>query len=110
MEKRIQGMIVGALLEYEEISGVSGGVPRGRAQSVGGGATGVSDKPRSPTQLVDEFTYWINSLGYFGVDKELIVQIFRQVLNRVVRLNRFKSCFDCRFTILFVRRASINCY
>lgn len=79
MERRINGMIVGSLLEYEEISGVSSGVPRGRAQSVSGGAGIPTENPRSPTHLTDEFTHLKKTLNYFGVDEELIIQIFKQV-------------------------------
>lgn len=76
-------MVIGALLEYEEISGVSGGVPRGRAQSVGSTSGSVSETPRSPTHLVNEFSHIKKTLDYFGVDTELVLQIFKQVSTRL---------------------------
>ena len=78
MELRIQALIVPALLEYEEISGVSGGAPRGRAQSVADGAP-AAPEPRSPAHLAKDLTQLKSTLVFFGVDPGLILQIFKQV-------------------------------
>lgn len=50
---------------------------RGRSSSV------TTDNSKSlckaPEQLVSEMTNILKTLGYYGVDSEIIVQIFKQV-------------------------------
>lgn len=74
-------MIGPALLEYEEISGVSGGTPRGRTQSTADTESpgGTPQEDKKPSLLTKNFTQFKNTLNCFGIDSDLIVQIFKQV-------------------------------
>lgn len=75
-------MIVPAILEHEAISGLSGQKPggmRGRASSVVREPESPVDVQKALDSLLQELTAFHRSLGFHGVDPELIIQVFRQV-------------------------------
>ncbi|PSN35591.1 Unconventional myosin-Va [Blattella germanica] len=81
LEERVQPMIVPAILEHEAISGLSGQKPggmRGRASSVVREPESPVDIQKALDTLLQELTAFHRSLGFHGVDPELIVQVFRQ--------------------------------
>jgi myosin-5 len=75
-------MIVPAILEHEAISGLSGQKPggmRGRASSVVREPESPVDVQKALDSLLQELSAFHRSLGFHGVDPELIIQVFRQV-------------------------------
>ena len=75
-------MIVPAILEHEAISGLSGQKPggmRGRASSVVREPESPVDVQKALDCLLQELSAFHRSLGFHGVDPELIIQVFRQV-------------------------------
>ena len=75
-------MIVPAILEHEAISGLSGQKPggmRGRASSVVREPESPVDVQKALDSLLKELSAFHRSLGFHGVDPELIIQVFRQV-------------------------------
>ncbi|XP_021923468.1 unconventional myosin-Va [Zootermopsis nevadensis] len=82
LEERVQPMIVPAILEHEAISGLSGQKPggmRGRASSVVREPESPVDIQKALDTLLQELSSFHRSLGFHGVDPELIVQVFRQL-------------------------------
>lgn len=77
----MQPLIVPGILEHEAIPSFiekkPGGM-RGRASSVSDSGPSV-DVKKSLDLLLDEMTRLKKTLGYHGVDPELITQAFRQV-------------------------------
>ncbi|KAK9892692.1 hypothetical protein WA026_021547 [Henosepilachna vigintioctopunctata] len=75
--KTIQPLIVPAILEHEEIQGLSGNMPGGmRRKSSVAGTPSLDQKPT--TTLKQAFTNINKKLTFYGVDPEVISQIFRQ--------------------------------
>lgn len=75
-------MIVPAILEHEAISGLSGQKPggmRGRASSFVRESELPVDAQKALDTLLQELTAFHRSLGFHGVDPEVIIQVFRQV-------------------------------
>lgn len=75
-------MIVPAILEHEAISGLSGQKPggmRGRASSVVREPESPVDVQKALDSLLQELSAFHRSLGFHGVDPEIIIQVFRQV-------------------------------
>jgi myosin-5 len=82
LEEKVQPMIVPAILEHEAISGLSSQKPggmRGRASSVVREPESPVDIQKALDTLLQELTAFHRSLGFHGVDPELITQVFRQV-------------------------------
>jgi len=82
LEERVQPMIVPAILEHEAISGLSGQKPggmRGRASSVVREPESPVDVQKALDSLLQELSAFHRSLGFHGVDPELIIQVFRQL-------------------------------
>lgn len=78
LEEKIQALIVPAILEHEEIPGISGNKPsgfRGRAASV---TSPVSAEVKPTTALLQELTSHHKLMTFYGIDPEVISQIFRQ--------------------------------
>jgi myosin-5 len=82
LEERVQPMIVPAILEHEAIMGLSGQKPggmRGRASSVVREPESPVDVQKAMDTLLQELSAFHRTLGFHGVDPELIIQVFRQV-------------------------------
>lgn len=82
LEEKVQPMIVPAILEHEAILGLSGQKPggmRGRASSVVREPESPVDVQKALDTLLQELSAFHRSLGFHGVDPELITQVFRQV-------------------------------
>ncbi|PNF43034.1 hypothetical protein B7P43_G08783 [Cryptotermes secundus] len=82
LEERVQPMIVPAILEHEAISGLSGQKPggmRGRASSFVRESELPVDAQKALDTLLQELTAFHRSLGFHGVDPEVIIQVFRQL-------------------------------
>lgn len=77
MQEKVQQKAVAAILEHDAIPGLSSSCKRGRGSS-------ISDVPLPNQQpldsLLQELTSFHRTLGLHGVDPELIVQVFRQVI------------------------------
>jgi myosin-5 len=92
-------MIVPAILEHEAISGLSGQKPggmRGRASSVVREPESPVDVQKALDTLLQELSAFHRSLGFHGVDPELIVQVFRQVSSYVLFILRVCHLISCR--------------
>lgn len=79
-EEKIQPLIVPAILEHEEIPGISGNKPsgfRGRTSSLALDSPVSNQKPT--TALLQELTNHHKILTFYGVDPEVVSQIFKQV-------------------------------
>lgn len=83
LEDAVQPMVVPAILEHEAIAGLSGQKPSGMR----GRAASVSQEARSPGStemheldaLLAQLSTAHKTLGFHGVDPELIAQVFKQV-------------------------------
>ncbi|XP_022899670.2 unconventional myosin-Va [Onthophagus taurus] len=80
LEEKIQPLIVPAILEHEEIRGMSGTKPSGfsrRTSSFNLESPAGSQKPT--TALLQELSNQHKVLTFYGVDNEVISQIFKQI-------------------------------
>ncbi|KAK5647331.1 hypothetical protein RI129_002223 [Pyrocoelia pectoralis] len=80
MSEKLQSLIVPAILEHEEIPGISGnklGGFRARASSLRDAETPGQQKPI--VALLQELTSYYKILTFYGVDMEVISQIFKQI-------------------------------
>ena len=107
LEERVQPLIVPAILEHEAISGLSGQKPggmRGRASSVVREPESPVDVQKALDSLLKELSAFHRSLGFHGVDPELIIQVFRQVSYVCVTVLIVTDDFSCTKleTLLFV--------
>ncbi|CAG9853568.1 unnamed protein product [Phyllotreta striolata] len=80
-QEKIQPLIVPAILEHEEIQGMIGGKPSGFRNRLGSSSSVSSPtgSHKPTTILLQELTNHYKMLGYYGVDQELISQIFNQM-------------------------------
>ncbi|XP_044738776.1 unconventional myosin-Va isoform X2 [Chrysoperla carnea] len=81
MEKKIQPLIVPAILEHDAITNISGNKPglRNRSASVGRDINEAAiPTHKAPQALVNELTNFHRILGFYGVDPDIITQVFRQ--------------------------------
>ncbi|KAL0276825.1 UNVERIFIED_CONTAM: hypothetical protein PYX00_004309 [Menopon gallinae] len=80
LQEKIQGLIVPAVLENEAIAGLSRGLPGGRhrSSSVTTPMDSTANLEKKLDMLVSELTGVHNVLAKFGVDPEVISQIFKQ--------------------------------
>ncbi|EFA06975.2 unconventional myosin-Va [Tribolium castaneum] len=77
--EKIQPLVIPAILEHEEIPGISGNKPsgfRGRSSSV---ATSPEPSQKPTTAVLLELTNHHKILSFYGVDPEVISQIFKQI-------------------------------
>lgn len=76
LRERIQALTVPALLEHEAITGLNSKSGRPRSSSVG-------EEPESTQQklnkLLDELGLIHKTLQYHGVDRDVIIQVFKQL-------------------------------
>ncbi|XP_044744142.1 unconventional myosin-Va isoform X3 [Coccinella septempunctata] len=79
LKKTVKGLIVGAVLEHEEIQGISGNIPGAMRGRIGSVTTPGSPTQKPITQLLQELTNHHKILTFYGVDTEVISQIFRQI-------------------------------
>ncbi|XP_025829097.1 unconventional myosin-Va [Agrilus planipennis] len=81
MEEKIQHLIVPAILEHEEIQGF-GGKPsgfRGRLSSKSSELNSPGPKQKPLDTLLQELTNQYKILSFYGIDPEVISQIFKQL-------------------------------
>ncbi|CAH0551807.1 unnamed protein product [Brassicogethes aeneus] len=81
-EEKIQPLIVPAILEHEEIAGLSGSKPsgfRGRQSSVSRELESPVNNQKPTTALLQELTNHHKILTFYGVDPEVISQVFKQI-------------------------------
>ncbi|KAJ8966303.1 hypothetical protein NQ314_003568 [Rhamnusium bicolor] len=81
-EEKIQPLIVPAILEHEEIPGISGNKPsgfRGRTSSLARELDSPVTSQKPTHALLQELTNHHKILTFYGVDPEVISQVFKQV-------------------------------
>nr|CAI5827729.1 unnamed protein product [Callosobruchus analis] len=78
IEEKIHHLIVPAVLEYEEIAGMSSGFRRRTASTTSEASTPVATQ-KPMTALLQELTHFYKILTLYAVDGHLISQIFKQV-------------------------------
>ncbi|XP_072396790.1 unconventional myosin-Va isoform X1 [Diabrotica undecimpunctata] len=80
-EEKIQSLIVPAILEHEEIPGISGNKPSGFRSRIGSSSsvTSPTGSQKPTAALLQELTNHYKILMYYGVDPEVISQIFKQI-------------------------------
>ncbi|XP_046985916.1 unconventional myosin-Va-like [Schistocerca americana] len=82
IQEKIEPLVVPAILEHEEISGLTSQIPsgkRGRAVLSSWDSEPFLGVQKSLDALLQELNYIYKIMGNHGVDIELTVQIFRQV-------------------------------
>ncbi|KAB0805025.1 hypothetical protein PPYR_01995 [Photinus pyralis] len=80
LSDHLHSLIVPAILEHEEIPGISSNKPggfRARANSLRGAETPGQQKPTEA--LLQELTKYYKILTFYGVDIQVISQIFKQI-------------------------------
>lgn len=77
-EGKIQTLIVPAILEHEEIAGISGNKPSGFRTRQNSTTSPVGNQ-KPTTALLQELTNHHKILSFYGVDQEVISQIFKQI-------------------------------
>ncbi|XP_045467550.1 unconventional myosin-Va isoform X2 [Harmonia axyridis] len=77
--KTVKDQIVPAVLEHEEIQGISGNIPGAMRGRMGSVTTPGSPSQKPITILLQELTNHHKILTFYGVDAEVISQIFRQM-------------------------------
>ncbi|XP_076267084.1 dilute class unconventional myosin isoform X2 [Rhynchophorus ferrugineus] len=79
-EEKIQPLIVPAILEHEEVPGMSG-KPSGLRSRVGSVSSPVGGGPgqKPTTALINELTNHYKILDFYGIDPDLISMVFKQV-------------------------------
>ncbi|XP_049955339.1 unconventional myosin-Va-like [Schistocerca serialis cubense] len=81
IQEKIEPLVVPAILEHEEISGLTSQIPsgkRGRAVLSSWDSEPFLGVQKSLDALLQELNYIYKIMGNHGVDPELTVQIFRQ--------------------------------
>ncbi|XP_018563166.1 unconventional myosin-Va isoform X1 [Anoplophora glabripennis] len=81
-EEKVQPLIVPAILEHEEIPGISGNKPsgfRGRTSSLARDLDSPVNNQKPTTALLQELTNHHKILTFYGVDPEVISQVFKQI-------------------------------
>ncbi|CAH1990989.1 unnamed protein product [Acanthoscelides obtectus] len=78
VEEKIHHLIVPAVLEHEEIAGMSSGFRRRTASSASEAGTPVATQ-KPTTALLQELTHFYKILTLYAVSTEAISQIFRQI-------------------------------
>ncbi|XP_049955340.1 unconventional myosin-Va-like [Schistocerca serialis cubense] len=81
IQEKIEPLVVPAILEHEEISGLTSQIPsgkRGRAVLSSWDSDPFLGVQKSLDALLQELNYIYKIMGNHGVDPELTVQIFRQ--------------------------------
>lgn len=78
---KIQSLIVPAILEHEEIPGISGNKPSGSRSRLGSssGISSPTGSQKPTTLLLQELTNHHKILCYYGVDTGIVSQIFQQI-------------------------------
>ncbi|XP_017772501.1 PREDICTED: unconventional myosin-Va [Nicrophorus vespilloides] len=81
LQEKIQPLVVPAILEHEEIQGLSGGKPgfRKRTSSIAKELESPKSTTKPTTALLQELTSQHKILSFYGVDPEVISQVFRQL-------------------------------
>ena len=80
LQEKIQTLIVPAILEHEAIAGLSSRLAgRNRASSVSSALDNTPNPEKKLDVLLSELSSFHRILAIFGVDPEVISQVFRQV-------------------------------
>jgi len=75
----VQPLIAPAILDHEAIVGLERGLARNRSTSVSGAGDAERQAQKHLDQLQNHLTHFHRNMFLFGVDHEVIVQIFKQV-------------------------------
>jgi hypothetical protein len=101
MQDKVQPLAVPAILEHEAISGLTSGAGANRGRSASTTTTAQVSSPvvmRAMDQLLSQLTTFQRMLTLHGVDREVILQLYKQVC--ISLHTRIEYCFVFNIDIL----------